>query len=78
MEKKYIFFESPLSLAILFGGFVISFAGVALIALLLPGNFLAVALFIGFISFAVVSLSFRVETNLRKKDRSRCKKKKAI
>ncbi|MCG8001826.1 MAG: hypothetical protein JAY88_00005 [Candidatus Thiodiazotropha lotti] len=67
MEKKYIFFESPLPLAILFGGFIILFAGVAMIALLLPGKFLAVALFIGLISFAVVSLSFRVENKPNKK-----------
>jgi membrane protein implicated in regulation of membrane protease activity len=67
MEKKYIFFESPLPLAILFSGFFILFAGVALIALLLPGNYLAAVVFIGLISFAIVSLSFRVENKPKRK-----------
>ncbi|MCP3849325.1 MAG: hypothetical protein GY694_03660 [Gammaproteobacteria bacterium] len=61
MERKYIFFYTPIALLIFVVGVVMLFSGIVWIAITVPDNKLLAALFIGAGAIATVSAAFRID-----------------
>ncbi|MCU7905913.1 MAG: hypothetical protein KZQ76_08645 [Candidatus Thiodiazotropha sp. (ex Epidulcina cf. delphinae)] len=66
MEKQYIFFNSSISLAILFAGIAILFGGIVWLASIAPGNFIVTTIFIAIVSIAIVGIAYKFDEKKRK------------